>query len=83
MTLTKTLLAAVVGVGALAGSNVAASAAIACNGNVCWHITERHVYPRGSGIVIREDNWRPRRGRIEFREHEGRGYWRGRTWREF
>ena len=84
MTVTKTLLAAAVGLGALAGTPMTASAFIACTGNVCWHVLDRHQYPRESRVIIHEDNWKPRaRARIEFREHEGRGYWRGRDWREF
>ena len=84
MTFTKTLVAAAIGLGSLAATTMSASAYIACTGNVCWHVTERHEYPRGARVVIHEDTWKPKaRARIEFREHEGRGYWRGREWREF
>jgi hypothetical protein len=84
MTLRKTLLAAAVGVGTLVVTSMSASAYVACTGNVCWHVSERHNYPRGARVVIHEDTWKPSRGaRIEFREHEGRGYWRGREWRDF
>ena len=80
----KPLIGAVVGAGLLAFSASGALAAMACNGNVCWHVTDRHQYPRDARVIIHEDNWKPRaRARIEFREHEGRGYWRGRDWREF
>jgi hypothetical protein len=34
-----------------------------------------------SGIIVLEDDFK--RARIEFREREGRGYWRGKDWREF
>ena len=84
--LNKLLLAASIGVGSLAVTSISASAYIACSGDVCWRVKERHDYPRGARIVIHEDNWKPRaRARIEFREppREGRGYWRGREWRDF
>lgn len=79
-----TLIAAVAGAGALAFSPVTASAYVACSGSVCWHVQERHEYPATARVVIHEDNWRWRRHeRYRFREHEGRGYWRGGTWRDF
>ena len=40
---------------------------------------ERYTYPRESVVVIHEDDWRPGPSVI-FREHEGRGYWRGESW---
>jgi len=84
MKLTPTLFAAAIGFGSLAVTPMTASAFVACSGNVCWHATERHKYPRDARVVIHEENWKPRaRAKIEFREHEGRGYWRGRDWREF
>ena len=84
MKLTTTFLAAVIGLGTLAVTPMTASAFIACTGNVCWHVSERHKYPRDARVVIHEDTWKPRaRAKIEFREREGRGYWRGKEWREF
>ena len=79
MTLTKTLLAAALGLSSLAATTISASAYIACSGKTCWHVSERHNYPRDARIVIHEDNWRLGRG-YRFREHEGRGYWRGSRW---
>jgi hypothetical protein len=78
----KGLLGVAAGAGLLALSNVGASAAIACTGNVCWHSHERYDYPSGARVVIHEDNWRPG-PRITFREHEGRGYWHGDRWTEW
>ena len=78
-TLSKTVLAATIAAGALALSSAAASAAIACRGNVCWHVHEHYTYPGRARIVVHEDDWHPH-GHITFREHEGRGYWRGGTW---
>ena len=80
----KLLLGAALGVATLALSSASASAAIACSGRVCWHTTERHVYPRESRVIIHDDTWRWRRGeRYSWREHEGHGYWRGSRWTEF
>jgi hypothetical protein len=76
---TKMMIATAIGAGTLALSGVSASAAIACNGNVCWHVKGHYRYPSSAHIVIHEDRWRPG-PRIRFREHRGRGYWRGGTW---
>jgi hypothetical protein len=80
--LSRVLVATALGAGTMALSTANASAAIACTGPVCWHVSDRYEYPHGSRVIIHEDTWKPR-GRIEFREHEGRGYWRGREWREW
>ena len=81
---TKTALGATLGAGLLALSTISAPAAIACSGNVCWHTHETYTYPPDAKIVIHEDNWHwgPRE-KYTFREHEGRGYWRGDHWREW
>lgn len=79
--MTKTLLSTAFAAGALALSSGGASATMACNGNVCWHVHERYEYPARAHVVIHEDDWRPApRARVVIREHEGRGYWRGGTW---
>lgn len=79
--LTKAVAGAAIGVGVLAASAVSASAAIVCSGNVCWHTHERYEYPATAGVVVHEDDWKwgPSE-KFTFREHEGRGYWRGDTW---
>jgi len=84
MRLTTTLASAAVGAALLAASSVGASAAIACSGNVCWHTHDTYEYPPESKVIIHEDNWRwgPRE-HFTFREHEGRGYWRGGRWTEW
>jgi len=80
--LSKTAVLAAIGAASLMLSGASASAAIACSADVCWHVHEHYSYPGRAHIVIHEDNWRPR-GHITFREHEGRGYWRGRSWVEW
>jgi hypothetical protein len=75
-------LGATAGAAILACSVLTASAAVVCNGNVCWHTHERYTYPPSAGVVIHEDDWRAGPG-ITFREHEGRGYWKGESWTDF
>jgi hypothetical protein len=78
----KMLLGVTAGAAILASSAITASAAVVCSGNTCWHTHERYTYPPSAGVVIHEDDWRAGPG-ITFREHEGRGYWRGETWTDF
>jgi hypothetical protein len=78
----KVILAAVVGAGALALSALNASAAIVCAGPVCWHTHEAYEYPPSAGVVVHEDVWKAEPG-VTFREHEGRGYWKGDRWTEW
>jgi len=81
---TKSLLCAAATACVLGLSGASASAAIACSGRVCWHTQESYDYPHRAHIVVHEDNWRwgPRE-HYTFREHEGRGYWRGGRWTEW
>jgi len=80
----STMLAAVLGASVLAVSTASVSAAVACRGNVCWHTHERYEYPAEARVIIHPDDWRWRRHeRYVWREHEGRGYWRGGRWMEW
>jgi hypothetical protein len=81
-TLNKTLIAAAMGAGILAFSTMNASAAIVCNGDVCWHSHETYAYPPSAHVIIHPDSWRwgPSE-HFSFREHAGRGYWEGGRWR--
>jgi hypothetical protein len=79
----KALVSAALAAGVCAFSAVTASAAVVCNeDNVCWHSKERYTYPPNARITIHEDNWKAGPS-IRFREHEGRGYWRGDRWTDF
>jgi hypothetical protein len=78
----KALLGVALSAGVLAFSVMNVSAAVVCTGNVCWHAKEKYDYPRDSGVVIHEDTWKAEPG-ITFREHEGRGYWKGERWTEW
>jgi hypothetical protein len=75
----KVLLTLAAGTGALALSSLAASAAIVCTGNVCWHTQEQYSYPPDARVFIHDDSWLAE-PHVTFREHEGRGYWKGDTW---
>jgi hypothetical protein len=79
--ITKTLAGTVLGAGILAASAMSASAAIVCSGNVCWHTHEAYDFPPEARVVVHDDNWKwgPTE-KFTFREHEGRGYWRGESW---
>lgn len=81
MRLMTTLASAAAGAALLVGSAVSASAAIDCTGNVCWHTHETYTYPPEAKVIVHEDNWKwgPTE-KFSFREHEGRGYWRGDEW---
>jgi hypothetical protein len=58
-----------------------ASAAYACNGNVCWVVKETYTYPAESKVIVREESWKPG-PEITIREpREGRGYYVGSEWR--
>jgi hypothetical protein len=81
MTLNKTLIGAVMGAGVLAWTMASASAAIVCSGNVCWHVKEKYEYPPEGRVTIHDDNWKwGPSDKYEFREREGRGYWREDKW---
>jgi hypothetical protein len=79
--ISKALLGAAMGAGALAFSVVSAPAAVVCTGFVCWHTHEVYEYPPDARVVVHPDDWRWGSGeRFTWREHEGRGYWRGERW---
>jgi hypothetical protein len=75
----KIILATVVGASALALSVLNASAAIVCTGDVCWHSHDSYAYPPEASVTVHEDTWQAEPS-VTFREHEGRGYWKGDRW---
>jgi hypothetical protein len=82
--LSKLLLGAAAGAGVLAFSALSASAAIVCSEDVCWHTTTTYHYPPDARVIVHPDSWKWGPGdRFRWREHEGRGYWRGDRWVEF
>jgi hypothetical protein len=50
--LSKTLLGAAMGAGVFAFLVVSASAAVVCNGNVCWHAKEKYTYPPDALVTM-------------------------------
>jgi len=77
--ISRALIGAAVGASFVAFSAASASASIACVGPVCWHAHEKYDYPPTAGVVVHEDSWKAG-PEVKFREHEGRGYWKGETW---
>jgi hypothetical protein len=62
------------------------SSAIVCDdaGTTCWHSVERYDYPPDAHVVVHPYNWQSDNGaNFAWREHKGRGYWRGSDWEEF
>ena len=62
------------------------SSVIVCDeaGTTCWHSLERYDYPQGAGVVVHPYGWRWNEGdHYVWREHAGRGYWRGSEWEPF
>jgi hypothetical protein len=80
--LSKIAAAALLGAGALTLAATSAWARIVCNADGdCWHTTTVYDYPPAAGVVIHDDNWAwGPSDKYRWREHEGRGYWRGGAW---
>jgi hypothetical protein len=82
--LSKSLAGAVIGAGILAFSAVSASAHIACVVLVCWHVQDTYEYPSESRVVVHPDDWKwGSNQKYSWREHEGRGYWKGDSWTDW
>ncbi len=75
----------VLGLGALLASSASASAAIVCNAEgLCWHVAHPYAYAPGYRVVVHPNGWRWGPGEhYAWREHPGRGYWRGGVWVRF
>ena len=81
----KITFAALMGVGALALMGGSASARTVCNEDGdCWHATTDYDYQPAFGLTIHQTTGNGRRARsMPWREHEGKGYWKGGSWKEF
>jgi hypothetical protein len=73
------LLTLAAAIGALAVSAKADSATVVCVENVCWHTQEQYSYPPDARVFIHDESWLAG-PHVTFREHDGRGYWKGDTW---
>jgi len=81
----KFVAAALLGASALAFTATGASARIVCNAEGdCWHAKTEYNYEPTFRLKVYPDEWKWKEGeRFRWREHEGRGYWRGDKWTEF
>ncbi|MBV9634130.1 MAG: hypothetical protein JO163_11215 [Methylobacteriaceae bacterium] len=77
-------LAGIIGAG-LTLTATSASARIICNEEGdCWHSKTEYVYPPSVRLMVHPDDWKWKEGeRFSWREHEGRGFWRGGRWEGF
>lgn len=84
-TLSKMTFAALMSAGGLALLSSGASARIVCNEDGdCWHVHANYNYEPSFGLTIHPDNWKWKEGEHHaWREHEGRGYWKGGAWTQF
>jgi hypothetical protein len=65
----------------MAGSN--ASAAVVCNEEGdCWHVKgDPDYYKPEHKLYVHPDDWKwEEKEHHQWREHEGRGYWRSGVW---
>jgi hypothetical protein len=78
----KTAVCALLATGAVALSASTAAAAIVCNAEgACWHVPHPEPYIGRPGIFVHPNGWRWAPGaHYVWREHPGRGFWRGGVW---
>jgi len=78
-------LAAVMGVSAVTLASTNASAAIVCNQDGdCWHTQAEYAYQPSFGLSVHQNDWKWKEGeKHAWREHEGKGYWKGSNWTSF
>jgi hypothetical protein len=76
---------ALMGVSAVALVSTIASAAVVCNEEgACWHTQGEYQYPPEVRLSVHPHDWKWNEGENhEWREHEGKGYWKGGEWKEF
>jgi len=62
-----------------------ASSHVVCNEDGdCWHTQSDYVYLPTFGLTTHEDGWKWKEGeKHTWREHEGKGYWKGNSWTDF
>lgn len=77
--LIKTL---VIATGALALATTSASASVVCNDEGdCWHSMGNVEYKPELKLHVHPDTWKfADKDNYKWREHEGRGYWKGGVW---
>jgi len=79
------LMIALLGAGAMLMTTLTASAKIVCNADgECWHVQTDYPYQPDFGLIIHPDDWTWKQGEhYTWKEHDGRGYWKGGKWTEF
>ena len=77
--------AALTGVSAVALISTSASAGIVCNSDGdCWHTQTDYQYQPTFGLTVHPNDWKWKEGeKHAWREHEGKGYWKGGSWQTF
>jgi hypothetical protein len=77
--------AALTGVSAVTLVATNASAAIVCNADGdCWHTQTDYQYQPTFGLVVHQNDWKWKEGdKHAWREHDGKGYWKGGSWQTF
>ncbi|MGD0636229.1 MAG: hypothetical protein ABSA13_18795 [Beijerinckiaceae bacterium] len=77
--------AALMGVSAVTLISTSASAAIVCNEDGdCWHTQTEYQYQPEFGLTVHQNDWKWKEGeKHQWREHEGKGYWKGGSWKPF
>jgi hypothetical protein len=58
---------------------------IVCNEDGdCWHAKTDYEYQPAFGLSVHPNDWKWKEGeKHAWREHEGKGYWHGGSWKEF
>jgi hypothetical protein len=76
---------ALMGAGALGMMGANASARTVCNQDGdCWRATSDCAYQPSFGLSVHPDGWKWNEGeKHAWREHDGRGYWKGGSTKEF
>jgi hypothetical protein len=77
--------AAMMGVSAVASISTNASAAIVCNEEGdCWHTQAEYTYQPAFSLSVHQNDWKWKEGeKHAWREHAGKGYWKGGNWTGF
>ena len=77
--------AAVLGVSAVTLISARASAAVVCNEDGdCWHTQTEYQYQPEFGLTVHPQDWKWKENeKHAWREHDGKGYWKGGSWMPF
>jgi hypothetical protein len=84
-TFSRVTIATLGGASALAMAVTTASARIVCNEDGdCWHVKTEYTYGPDLRLTVHPDDWKWKETEHHtWREHEGKGYWKGKDWKDF